>query len=300
MVFTVASLLLVSSCGGSSGGSGGDGTFGPGAGSSPNGAPTTSLQTDLLSSAEATSLTGPLLYQTGNTLVVATEDVVGFGFGTPPFSIITDSSANTISDEFGGSFTPEITYDDLGRRVQIRLLFDNITAPFINIAYNDDNTIASTSQTTPEGEVRIQVDFFYENGRLVGKQETSDGFDEAFTYNYTDDGMLASGTRNSISSSGLTNELSSFEFTVDELGRVTAVVETNTLDGELVRDATITYDAAGNITAVNDFQDFTGLETQTNSTFDYAASTEPTVNLIGLFAALNDLFIPAFTFSSGI
>ena len=177
-------------------------------------------------------------------------------------------------------------------------MFDNITAPFINIAYNDDNTIASTSQTTPEGEVRIQVDFFYENGRLVGKQETSDGFDEAFTYNYTDDGMLASGTRNSISSSGLTNELSSFEFTVDELGRVTAVVETNTLDGELVRDASIAYDAAGNIIAAEDFQDFTGLETQTNSTFDYAASIEPTVNLIGLFAALNDSFIPEFTLSS--
>ena len=85
---------------------------------------------------------------------------------------------------------------------------------------------------------------------------------------------------------------------MDELGRVTAVVETNTLDGELVRDASIAYDAAGNIIAAEDFQDFTGLETQTNSTFDYAASIEPTVNLIGLFAALNDLFIPEFTLSS--
>ena len=106
--------------------------------------------------------------------------------------------------------------------------------------------------------------------------------------------MLISGTRSSVNSSGQATVLTSFEFTVDELGRVTGVVESIASDDVLIRDATITYDASGNITAVEDFQDFFGVATQTNSTFDYAASTEPTVNLAGFFAALNNLFIPAF------
>jgi len=294
MVVTVASLLLVSGCGGGSGGSGGDGAFGPGAGSTPNGAPTTSLQTELLSSAEATSLTGPLLYQTGNTVVGGTEDIVGFGFATPPFPINTNTSTNTISDDFGGAITPEVVYDELGRGVQIRILVDSLEAPIINVAYNDDNTIASTSQTTLDGDVRIQTDFIYENGRLIGKQEVSQTVTEAFAYNYSEEGVLTSGSRSSVGSSGQTTELTSFEFTVDELGRVTGVVESIASDDVLIRDATITYDASGNITAVEDFQDFFGVATQTNSTFDYAVSTEPTVNLVGFFAALNNLFIPAF------
>jgi len=283
LVGVATSLLIIAGCGG---GGGNGGSFGsPDINGAPSGAPTTTLSTELVSSAEATSLTGPLLYQTGNTVVGGTEDVVGFGFATPPFFINTDPSSNTISDDFGGAFTPDVVYDELGRGVQIIILVDGAVAPIIDVAYNDDNTIASTSQTTPDGDVRIQTDFIYESGRLIGKEITDVNSTRSITYNYTDEGMLASGS----------DEITSFEFTVDELGRVTGVIATDIFEGNLVREATITYDASGNITELEDFQDFTGLETQTNSTYNYTASAEPTVNLVGFFAAINDLFIPNFS-----
>jgi len=291
IIAATISLFVIAGCGG--GGGGGSGAFD--ADGEPGGNPPGTF--DLITSdAEASALTGPLLYQTGDTVMGGMETIVGFGFGSPPVFINTDPSSNTISDDFGGSITPEVIYDDLGRGIQIDNLVIGAVAPIITVAYNDDNTIASTSQTTRDGDVRIQTDFIYEDGRLTGKEETGVGFTRTVTYSYTEDGMLASGTK-SLFIDSAPDQLSDFVFTVDSQGRVIEAMELD-IEDNVVRDATITFDAGGNIVAIEDFQDFTGIATQTNSTWDYTASAEPTVNLFGFFAAINDLFIPVFTNNS--
>jgi len=152
--------------------------------------PDTPSFTLLQSAASATSLTGPLVYQTGDIAIGGASTPSGTNITEQlPFSYIIDTETNTISDGFAGTFTPRIVYDDLGRGV----LIDQFIEPdsFVTVAYNDDNTIAST-ETTREGEVIIETVFIYDGGRLVGKEAISDSFTRNITYNYTEDGMLLS------------------------------------------------------------------------------------------------------------
>jgi len=287
------SLVIVTACGG---GGGGDGTSNPNPvppsddSATPDGG---TITTPITSSAPASALTGPLLFQTGNTAVQGMQENVGIGFSPPTFTYTTDTTTNTTGDGLPANNLPDIVYDDQGRGIEI---LTSSTAIPILIDYNDDDTIASISRTTSAGLVS-QTIFTYEDGRLINKTSTSDLsdgtiLDEGFiSYNYSDDGTLVSADQVSFFA-GITFT-NTFEFSVDAMGRV---IEVLIFDGgaELQDRYVINYDANGNIATVQLLRGPDGNTPFVNFTYTYAASAEPTVNLFGFLAATNDGFIPEF------
>jgi len=290
------SLLVVAGCGG---GGGGGGSFdSPDAdGGTPGG--TTGLGL-ITSTAEANPLTGPQRYLTGYTAVGGVEEFIGQGFGAPPFTLNIDTNTNTISDDFSGAFIPEIVYDDDGRGIQLDLIFNPI-APIVNIEYNDDNTIAGTNQTTREGLVVIETTFIYEDGRLVGKASESvlsNDFNSTITYIYTDEGVLDSAIEE-FSQSGDLNRTGTRNFLIDDFGRVIGSAEFNADSVGTSSSTIVRFDANGNIESFNRQEDNI-IDTELDANYNYTASAEPTVNVYGLLAALNDGFIPFFDDLSGL
>jgi len=86
---------------------------------------------------------------------------------------------------------------------------------------------------------------------------------------------------------------------VDALGRVTEVLSFGVED-ELLRRTTVERDINGNIIAIEDITNsILGENTQT-ATYNYAASNEPAVHVLGLLSALSDTFIPIFVPSFGL
>ena len=288
------SLLIITGCGG--GGGGGSSAFDTDGvdGNTPASAPSFAI---LESDAAATSLTGPLVYQTGQTAVMGTESIAFFNDPAipAPFSYIIDTSANTIDDAFGAAFTPRVTYDDLGRGILVED-FVSSGETFITIAYNDDHTIAST-QATRDGEVVTNTAFNYEDGRLINKVRTAEDFVLTITYNYENDTLVSAEEDFELFTSILNRTF--YEFTVDAAGRVIEVTQTG-LDVPLERTTNITYDANGNISRAEDFSDSAGVVGTQISTYTYAASAEPTVSIAGLLVAISDSFVPFFLDESSL
>jgi len=282
-IVVAISLLVVTGCGGGGGGGAFDST-------DTDGSPASFILIE--SDAPATSLTGPLLYLTGDTAVAGEQTIAGSGFGTLPLSFTTDTTNNTIMEQSVGVFTPDVVYDDLGRGIQLNL-FSFSLAPIINIAYNEDNTIASTTQTTLAGVVMVVTNFIYEDGQLISRVAEAEDFTQTVTYNYSVDGTLVSADEVlALFSTIPQGPTTTYEFTLDSMDRVTGVLQFG-IDGLLERDTTITYDSNGNITELVDSTDtLSGFEAVETSSYSYTASTEPTVNIFGLLSALNASFIP--------
>lgn len=280
------SLLVVVGCGG--GGGGDDGTT-PAADTTA-----TEAETNNTTSTNNGTLTGPLsgprLYQTGNTAVQGQQNNVGIGFSPPGFTYTTDTSANITGDGLPSNNLPDVVYDEKGRGIEVRVTASGV--PYI-IDYNDDDSIASITRTRPSGLIS-QIVFNYEDGKLVSKSTTDEDADGTvenigeITYTYAANGALSSA--DAVYSTFGIPIAQTYEFKTDASGRVT---ETRIFDrdGEETDQYVMTYDANNNITKVDLFRLNTLFITWS---YTYAASAEPTVNLFGFFAAINDAFVPEF------
>lgn len=283
------SLLLIIGC--SSGGSSTTPEAGPTPG--PTGTDTdTGTDTGTGNSTTTGPLSGPRLFQTGNVVVSGTQENIAFGgFPIPPFTYTTDTAENVTGDGLPSNDTPDVLYDDQGRGIELRVTASSLP---IVVTYNDDDSINTITKTRNSGSVS-RITFNYEDGRLIGKSNTRteiDGTEEyegEASYTYDADGFLVSAEIVTVTFGIRVPD--SFEFQTDAAGRVTRADRFDT-DGDLERTYEMTYDANGNIVKVEIPDGLGGVAIRWN--YVYGTSTEPTVNLIGFFAAINNAFIPEY------
>ena len=273
------SLCLIVSCGG--GGDGGTPAPSPGPGTDP-----------IETGAAATGpLSGPRTYQTGNTAVSGLQENIAFGGFSIPFTYTTDTATNTTGDGLPSNDTPDVVYDENGRGIEIQVSASSL--PII-VTYNDDDSIATITKTRSSGTMS-RIDFNYEDGKLINKTNTFievDGTEKnegGAVYTYDANGHVAS-------AEVLTESIgflipASFEFITDSAGRVTRAQKFDR-DGDPETLYGMTYDANGNIVKVEWLDGQGGAAIRW--TYTYTTSSEPTVNLLGFFAAMNDAFIPEY------
>lgn len=236
------------------------------------------------------AISGPLMVQTGSTVTREVRTDVANGTTFPDFIYTTDTTTNTVGDEYAGNDIPDVIYDEKGRGIEI--LKSATALPYL-VSYNDDDTIASISKELTSGETAL-LEFNYQAEMLVSKlftRSTPEGELTArsvteYTYN-GDDQLVRTELINSLDET----VSKSYDFTTDENGRVAVVQEYDENQAANFRHV-LTYDADGNILR-NERYDAAGALIFTND-YTYAPSTELSLNLIGFFAATNPAFLPTF------
>ncbi len=167
-------------------------------------------------------------------------------------------------------------YDDSGRVVSLKELWDDAIESLLNITYNSDGTVAATEYKDSNGNFRNDT-YVYEGGRLI-QQLYSNNYDEQhiITYTYDEAGQLIKTEDQEMNDSSW-QYIDTVAYTYDAKGNVASkrVSEFYFYDGELqsenyVHEWTYTYDGGKLVTALDThLGSFNELGEQTDSDLEF-------------------------------
>jgi len=265
-------------CSGSSDSGGGSGT--------PDDGPADAVSIDEGESQTPSRAATTAPYQTGFVLSSIGGEVVTTGFVSPSIDFDTDEQANEISDNIFANVYPDFAYDDEGRATTIDYQFG---AP-VTLEYNEDGTLARVERERSDARVTF-AEYEYEDGNLAVRRNgrIEDGETTAagrVEYEYSSDNRLV-GAKEFFRDGA--DPFVSYQYVTDAVGRIAEIAETDPSGNQGDRWV-LTHDEFSNITRVERFDEEGNLRVIT--TYAYAPSSEPVVNVISLFSALSGSYIP--------